>query len=85
MTTGSFPATRFRRTKSSDALRRLVREHALTVDDLIWPIFVRDGEDTAEPVASMPGVERLTVDRAVEAARQAADLGIPVVALFAAA
>ncbi len=82
MTTGRFPQTRFRRTKRTDALRRMVRESTLSVDDLIWPIFLRDGEDDETPVASMPGVARLTVDRAVSAARRAADLGIPAICLF---
>ncbi|PWE33159.1 porphobilinogen synthase [Maritimibacter sp. 55A14] len=77
-----FPATRFRRPRRTPALRALVAETALAPSDLIWPVFLRDGEDLAEPVASMPGVERLSVDRAVAAARQAAALGIPVVALF---
>ena len=82
MTTGPFPATRFRRTKSSPALRRLIRQTSLSVDDLIWPVFVRDGEDDETPVPSMPGVSRLTVDRVVKAAREAADLGIPAICLF---
>jgi porphobilinogen synthase len=82
MTTGSFPATRFRRTKRTDALRRLVRESTLTVDDLIWPIFIRDGKDDDTPVPSMPGVSRLTLDRAVAAAEDAAALGIPAICLF---
>ena len=82
MTTGPFPATRFRRTKSSDAIRRLVRESSLSVEDLIWPIFLRDGEDDATPVPSMPGVSRLTVDRAVTAAKEAEALGIPAICLF---
>ncbi|MXQ07235.1 porphobilinogen synthase [Alphaproteobacteria bacterium GH1-50] len=82
MTTGSFPATRFRRTKTKDAMRRLVRETGFSVDDLIWPIFLRDGEDDETPVASMPGVSRLTVDRAVKAAEEAARLGIPAICLF---
>jgi len=59
-----------------------VRETTLTTADLIWPLFVRDGAGLREPVPSMPGVERLSVDLVVEAARQAADLGIPCVALF---
>ena len=82
MTTGSFPNTRFRRTKSSDPLRRLTREHTLTVNDFIWPVFVRDGEDDTTPVPSMPGVERMTVDRVVRAAEMAATLGIPAICLF---
>ena len=82
MTTGSFPSTRLRRTKRTDAVRRLVRECSLSVDDLIWPIFLRDGTDDETPITSMPGVSRLTVDRAVLAAKEAASLGIPVICLF---
>ncbi|WP_188581199.1 porphobilinogen synthase [Azorhizobium oxalatiphilum] len=75
-------ATRLRRNRKSDWSRRLVRENTLTVDDLIWPIFVMEGEKTREAVPSMPGVERLTVDEAVRAAEQAAKLRIPALALF---
>lgn len=82
MTTGSYPATRFRRTKRFDAIRRLVRENTLSVDDLIWPVFIRDGKDEVTPIPSMPGVSRLTVDRVVKAAREAADMGIPAICLF---
>lgn len=78
----SFPASRMRRTRSSDWSRRLVREHCLSVDDLIWPIFVCEGNSTQEPVVSMPGVNRLSVDLAVMAAKEARDLGIPCIALF---
>ena len=60
----------------------MVAEHRLSVDDLIWPIFVQEGKGLATPVASLPGVERLSIDRAVEAAAQAQDLGIPAIALF---
>ena len=81
-TQSPFPGTRLRRTRATPALRALVREDRLSVDDLIWPIFVCDGENTRQPVASMPGVERLSVDLLVEAARQAADLGIPAICLF---
>ncbi|KPA22639.1 Delta-aminolevulinic acid dehydratase [Shimia sp. SK013] len=77
-----FPTARLRRTRQSAAFRGLVRENTLTVDDLIWPVFVRDGEGIEEPVTSMPGVMRRSVDRIVEAAREAADLGIPVICLF---
>ena len=70
-----------RRNRKSDWARRLVREHALSVDDLIWPLFLTAGAGT-EPVASMPGVLRHGLDAAVDAARQAADLGIPAIALF---
>ncbi len=79
---GQFPTIRMRRNRRTDWSRRLVAQNRLSVDDLIWPIFVAPGKDSAEPVASMPGVERLSVDRCVGAARQAARLGIPVVALF---
>jgi porphobilinogen synthase len=77
-----FPATRFRRLRRSDALRRLAQENALSVNDLIWPVFVRDGENLREPVASMPGVARLSVDNVVAAATEAAGLGIPAICLF---
>jgi porphobilinogen synthase len=79
---GAYPTTRMRRNRSEDWLRRLVAEHTLTVNDLIWPIFLADGKGVREPVASMPGVERLSVDLAVKAAREAADLGIPALAPF---
>lgn len=80
--TGKYPATRLRRPRASDWSRRLVREHALSVDDLIWPIFIREGEKLTEAVPSMPGVERYSVDQAVLAAAEAAKLGIPAMALF---
>jgi porphobilinogen synthase len=79
---GSFPAVRLRRNRFDAWTRRLVAENALTVDDLIWPIFVREGTGVREPVASMPGVERLSIDLAVSAAEQAKALGIPALALF---
>lgn len=81
-TQAPFPATRFRRTRQSPAIRSLVSENTLGVGDLIWPVFVRDGDNVVEPVASMPGVNRLSVDKVVEAAREAADLGIPAICLF---
>jgi len=71
-----------RRVRRHEWSRRLVREHALSVDDLIWPLFVREGRGEREAVASMPGVERLSVDLIVEAVGEAAALGIPAVALF---
>jgi porphobilinogen synthase len=80
--TAPYPHARPRRLRSSDWSRRLVRENRLAVDDLIWPIFIIDGENTRQPVASMPGVERLSIDLAVKAAEEAASLGIPVIALF---
>ena len=79
---GAFPTTRLRRNRSEPWQRRLVAENVLTASDLIWPIFVREGAKKREKVLSMPGVERLSVDLCVEAAREARDLGIPVVALF---
>ncbi|MBE7202865.1 MAG: porphobilinogen synthase, partial [Parafilimonas terrae] len=71
-----------RRNRKADWSRRLVREHTLTVDDLIWPMFVIEGEGRREPIASMPGVERLSVDEIVRDAERAARLGIPAVAFF---
>jgi porphobilinogen synthase len=78
----AFPASRPRRTRKSPALRAMVAETALSPADLIWPMFVRDGEGVEEPVPSMPGVFRRSVDKVVEAAREAVDLGIPAVCLF---
>ena len=80
--TAPFPAARLRRTRTTAAIRALSRENALTVDDLIWPLFVRDGKGVLEDVASMPGVQRRSVDMIVEAASEAAQLGIPAVCLF---
>lgn len=81
-TIAPFPATRLRRTRQSSAIRALVQENTLTASDLIWPVFVRDGEGGEEPIDSMPGVVRYSVDRVVEAAKRAHDLGIPVICLF---
>ncbi|MDU9003222.1 porphobilinogen synthase [Sedimentitalea todarodis] len=81
-TVAPFPAARLRRTRQSASLRGLVRETALSVEDLIWPIFVRTGNGIEEPVPSMPGVLRRSVDKVVVAAREAADLGIPAICLF---
>ena len=77
-----FPLSRPRRLRRTPWIRDLVAEHRLSAADLIWPIFVRDGSGLAEPVPSLPGVERLSIDRAVAAAEEAAALGIPCVALF---
>jgi len=82
MTRESFPTTRLRRLRRDGWSRRLMAETALTVNDLIWPIFVREGSDAASDVASMPGVARLSIDRLVDAVGEAAALGIPAVALF---
>ncbi len=81
-TQAAFPATRLRRLRASESLRRLAQENVLTTNDLIWPIFIRDGEGVQEPIASMPGVFRLSIDMAVKAAEQAAGLGIPAICLF---
>jgi porphobilinogen synthase len=71
-----------RRNRKAEWSRRLVRENALTADDLIWPIFIIDGENVRQPVASMPGVERVSVDQAVAEAHRAAELAVPAIALF---
>jgi porphobilinogen synthase len=71
-----------RRLRRHDWTRRLVSENAVTPADFIWPLFLIEGKKKRQPIASMPGVERLSVDLAVDAAKEAADLGIPVVALF---
>ncbi|SEN75927.1 porphobilinogen synthase [Pseudorhodobacter antarcticus] len=81
-TIGQYPAARFRRLRKSDALRRLAQENALSVNDLIWPMFVRDGVNITDPIASMPGVSRLSVDLIVKQAETAATLGIPAICLF---
>ncbi|MDE4302642.1 porphobilinogen synthase [Phaeobacter gallaeciensis] len=81
-TVAPFPAARLRRTRVSPAIRGLVRENTLTTDDLIWPVFVRDGEGIVEPVVSMPGVVRRSVDKIAEAAVEAQALGIPAICLF---
>ena len=81
-TQAAFPATHLRRLRASESLRRLAQENVLTTNDLIWPIFIRDGEGVQEPIASMPGVFRLSIDMAVKAAEQAAGLGIPAICLF---
>lgn len=79
---GPFPRTRMRRNRQTEWSRRLVRENTLTVDDLIWPVFIIDGDDKTEPVPSMPGVVRYTIDRLLIAAGEARALGIPCIALF---
>lgn len=77
-----FPNTRLRRLRRDDYTRRLVRENALSVNDLIYPVFVLDGEKKREAVASMPGVERLSLDLLLPVAEECVKLGIPVMALF---
>jgi porphobilinogen synthase len=78
----AFPVTRLRRMRRDDFSRRLMRENTLTPNDLIYPVFVLEGAGQREPVVSMPGVERLSIDLLVEDARAAQRLGIPALALF---
>ncbi|MES2710071.1 MAG: porphobilinogen synthase [Pseudomonadota bacterium] len=82
MTTASFPNTRLRRNRTDAWTRRLTAENTLTTGDLIWPIFIMDGEGITSPVASMPGVARVTLDRLAGHVEHAAKLGIPALALF---
>ncbi len=79
---GEYPTTRLRRNRRDAWSRRLVRENHLCVDDLIWPVFVQEGEAVRQPIASMPGVYRLSIDLLVAAVSEASVLGIPAVALF---
>ena len=79
---GRYPSARPRRLRQSDWVRRLVREHRLSVDDLIWAMVVHDGADDEVPVAAMPGVARLSVSAAAKAAKRAEKLGIPAIAVF---
>jgi len=79
---GAYPSVRMRRNRRTPWGRRLVAENTLSVDDLIWPIFVIDGENVREPVTSMPGVDRLSTDLLAGAVGDAASLGIPMIALF---
>ena len=80
--TGDFSATRMRRMRRDDFSRRLMRENQLSVDDLIYPMFVIEGENQREAVASMPGVERVSIDQLLIEARECYELGIPAIALF---
>jgi len=79
---GGYPFTRMRRMRRDDFSRRLMRETTLTPDDLIYPVFVLEGQGEREAVASMPGVERLSIDLLVEEAKQVHSLGVPAMALF---
>ncbi|MCP5372794.1 MAG: porphobilinogen synthase [Hyphomicrobiales bacterium] len=79
---GQFPQTRMRRNRWDDWSRRMVSENRLSADDFIWPVFVIEGDNAREPVPSMPGVERLSIDLLCAAVAEARDLGIPAVALF---
>ncbi len=80
--TACFPNIRPRRLRADDFSRRLMREHSLSVDDLIYPVFVVEGENRRDPVASMPGVERMSIDLLLEEAGEVHRLGIPALALF---
>ncbi|HZG08023.1 MAG TPA: porphobilinogen synthase [Allosphingosinicella sp.] len=82
MTTAAFPAIRLRRTRSAAWSRALVAEHRLAAADLIWPLFIAGGKGVEEPIATLPGVSRWSVDLLAERAREARDLGIPCIALF---
>jgi porphobilinogen synthase len=77
-----FPMGRPRRLRRDSFTRNLVREHALTAHDLIYPVFVTEGSRRREPIASMPGVERLSLDLLLPVAEECVKLGIPVMALF---
>jgi porphobilinogen synthase len=79
---GSFPAVRMRRMRRDDFTRRLMREHVLTSNDLIYPVFVMEGSRKTQPVPSMPGVERLTLDNLLPVAERCLELRVPVIALF---
>ncbi len=81
-TPAAFPSARLRRLRATPALRSMVRENVLSPADFIWPVFVMDGTDTEEPIASMPGVMRRTVDRIGAAAREAYAMGIPAICVF---
>jgi porphobilinogen synthase len=82
MSNASFPALRMRRARASAWSRALVAENTLTLSDLIWPLFVTEGQEVEEPVSSLPGVSRWSVDGVVARAREAKQLGIPCIALF---
>lgn len=77
-----FPAARLRRLRRTRALREMVQEHGLSAADMIWPVFIRDGDGVEEPIPSLPGVNRLSLDRLLPAAEQAHALGIPAICLF---
>ena len=82
MSRGQFPATRMRRNRMKAFSRRLFAETRLSVDDLIWPLFVKEGDNIAEPITAMPGVMRHSIDRVVAEAGEAVRLGIPAIAVF---
>ena len=78
----TFPNIRLRRMRRDDFSRRLMREHVLTTNDLIWPVFVHEGQNRIEAVGSMPGVERVSIDVLLARAEEAVKLGVPAIALF---
>jgi porphobilinogen synthase len=78
----SFPSTRMRRMRADDFSRRMMRETVLSPADFIWPVFVIEGEDRTETIESMPGVERMTIDRLLMKAEECVSLGVPAIALF---
>ncbi|MFL6768666.1 MAG: porphobilinogen synthase, partial [Sphingomicrobium sp.] len=82
METPSFPSMRMRRGRSSPWIRDMLAEHRLHPSDLIWPLFICEGQGQEEPIATLPGVSRWSVDRLAEKAKEARDLGIPCIALF---
>ena len=79
---GSYPNTRLRRNRKTDWSRRLVKENSLSVNDLIWPIFIRDGKNIKEPIKTMPGVFRYSLDKLERLVERAIDKKIPMIALF---
>jgi porphobilinogen synthase len=78
----TFPTTRMRRMRANEFSRRLMRETSLSAADLIWPVFVLEGDNAVEPVASMPGVDRMTIDHLLPAAERCQELGVPAITLF---
>jgi porphobilinogen synthase len=78
----TFPTTRMRRMRANEFSRRLMRETCLSPADLIWPVFILEGDNAVEPVASMPGVDRMTIDRLLPAAERCLELGVPAITLF---
>src|SRR5690625_4371401 len=78
----NFPVTRLRRNRIDDYTRRLVREHRVSTDDFIYPVFIREGTNVREEVESMPGAYRYSPDRIAEVAETCLELGIPVLSLF---
>ena len=79
---GSYPTTRMRRNRKSDWTRRLVQENKLSTNDLIWPIFIREGKNIKEPIKTMPGVYRYSLDKIDKLIEEAINVGIPMIALF---